>query len=163
MFHIIFKTTLRNIKKQKAFSFINIFGLSVGIACCALALFWIQYEISYDKFHQNADRIYRVLFTNAKHDDYSPNVPGGLAEYLKETFPEIIDATITGKSDLNLNYGEKGFFSTGFFIHPSFFDMFSFPFILGDAKTAFSQPLSIVLSEDLAKKLSRNSKIKSSF
>lgn len=153
MFKNVLKTTFRNIRKQKAFSFINIFGLAVGIACCALALLWIQYEISYDKFHQNADRIYRVLFTNAKHDDYSPNVPGGLADYLKETFPEIIDATITGSSNINLNYGEKGFFSTGFFIHPSFFDMFTYPFVQGDPNTAFSQPLSIVLSEDLAKKL----------
>ena len=93
-------------KKQKAFSFINIFGLAVGIACCALALLWIQHEISYDKFHQHTDQIYRVLFTNAKYNDYSPNIPGGLADYLKETYPEIIDATITGKNDLSLNSGE---------------------------------------------------------
>lgn len=153
MIRTILKTTFRNMKKQKAFSFINIFGLAVGIACCALALLWIQHEISYDKFHQHTDQLYRLLFTNAKYDDYSPNVPGGLADYLKETFPEIIDATITGKSDLNLNYGEKGFFSTGFFIHPSFFEMFTFTFVYGDPNTAFSHPLSIVISEDLSKKL----------
>ena len=140
-------------KKHKAFSFINIFGLAVGIACCALTLLWIQHEISYDKFHQSADQIYRVLFTNAKYDDYSPNVPGALADYLKDTYPEIVDATITGKSDLNLNYGEKGFLSAGFFIHPSFFKMFTFPFVHGDPKTAFTHPLSIVLSEDAAKQL----------
>lgn len=156
MFKIILKTIFRNTKKHKAFSFINIFGLAVGIACCALALLWTQHEISYDKFHQHIDQIYRVLFTNAKYDDYSPNVPGGLADYLKETFPEIIDATITGKSDLNLSYNEKGFFGTGFFIHPSFFEMFTFPFVHGDPNTAFTHPLSIVLSEDLAKKLFGN-------
>jgi putative ABC transport system permease protein len=153
MFKTTLKTTFRNTKKQKAFSFINIFGLAVGIACCALALLWVQYEISYDKFHQNADRIYRVLFTNAKHDDYSQNVPGGLADYLKATYPEIVDATITGSSNINLNHGDKGFFSTGFFVHPSFFQMFTFPFAQGDPDTAFAQPLSIVLSENLAKKL----------
>ena len=153
MFRIILKSTFRNMKKQKAFSFINIFGLAVGIACCALALLWIQYEISSDKFHQNADQIFRLLFTNAEHDDYSPNVPGGLADYLKNSCPEVIDTTIAGKSEFNLNYGEKGFFSTGFFVHPSFFEMFTFPFIQGGSQTAFNHPLSIVISEDLSNKL----------
>jgi putative ABC transport system permease protein len=153
MFKTTLKTTFRNMRKQKAFSFINIFGLAVGIACCALALLWVQHEISYDKFHQNADRIYRLLFTNAKHDDYSQSVPGGLADYLKNTYPEIIGATITGSRNINLNHGDKGFFCQGFFVHSSFFEMFTFPFAQGDPTTAFTHPISIVLSENLAQKL----------
>ena len=86
------KITWRNIKRHKAYSFINISGLAIGIACCLMILLFVQHEISYDRFHEEADRIYRVVFST--DDDGIPtNANGsfGVGPMLKKDFPEVIE------------------------------------------------------------------------
>ena len=152
------KISIRNIKKHKVYSFINIAGLAVGMACALLVFAWVQSEVSYDKFHKNRDRLFRVAFSTDKqilfaNSFFGEYLPGLSADYLKDNYPDIEAATIVGGTNSKLSVGEKSFTSYGSFVHPSFFEMFSFPFVKGDSKSAFSSPVSIVISEELAKRL----------
>jgi len=148
-----FKIAIRNLRRHKAYSLISISGLAVGLAISILTLIWVRHEASYDGFHANIDRLYRVVYTNDKREWSSSNVPGALADFLRETYPEVNEATVYGERKLSLSRGPEGLLATGYFVHPSFFRMFTFPFGRGDPESAFSQPLSIVLSEAMAAKL----------
>ena len=94
MFLNYLKITLRNLKRQKGYSFINIFGLAIGMASAILILFWIQDELSYDRFHTLSDRLYRVTdyerYSNGEEIIFSMN-PADLAPTLLENIPEIIN------------------------------------------------------------------------
>ena len=147
------KIAARNLRRQKAYSLISISGLAVGLAVSILTLIWVRHEASYDRFHTHIDRLYGVVYTNDKREWSSSYVPGALADCLKETYPEVAEATIYGERSLSLSRGPEGFLAKGYFVHPSFFRMFTFPFSQGNADAAFSEPLSIVLSEDLAERL----------
>jgi len=155
MFKNYLKVAVRNILRHKVYSFINIMGLAVGMACCILILLWIQDEMSYDRFHENADDIYRVI-QNINFADHSTTwaiTQGPLGPSLKEGFPEIINAARMRHEDfLTLTYNNKMFDETGFMVDGSIFEMFSFCLIRGDCATALSDPHSIVLSEELAEK-----------
>jgi ABC-type antimicrobial peptide transport system permease subunit len=130
-------------------------GLAVGMACCILILLWVQDEMSYDRFHENADDIYRVI-QNINFADHSTSwavTQGPLGPSLKEDFPEIINAARMRYEDfLTLTYNDKTFDETGLMADGSIFEMFSFSLITGDSTTALSAPHSIVLSEELAEK-----------
>lgn len=92
MFENYLKITLRNMKRLKGYSFINIAGLAVGIACTIFIFLWVQDELSFDRFHENADRIFRVVASTS--DDGSPtNTNGsfGVGPALKKDFPEVIE------------------------------------------------------------------------
>jgi len=153
MLKSIFKITLRNLKKNKGYSFINIAGLAVGIACTFLILLWVRFELSYDRFHKNGHELHKVVFTNEANDFYGDYVPGPMAEFLENEYPEIIHATNLGGIELKLSNGNKSFSGSGFFVHPSFFEMFTFPFKTGDSKTCFDNLLSIVITEEMADRL----------
>ena len=95
MFKNYLKVALRVIKRHKGYSLINIIGLSIGMACCIFILLWIQDELSYDKFHENADEIGRVI-THQQSEDGTQSAalsPPPLAEYLVSGYPEIVNAT----------------------------------------------------------------------
>jgi ABC-type antimicrobial peptide transport system permease subunit len=149
------KITFRNIRRHKGYSFINIAGLAIGITACVLLLLWVQDEWSYDRFHTNANELYRVLLdplgASTTHEAVSPPV---LAAKMKENFPEVVNTTRISKSGILLfNHGDKTFYEGGgIFADPNFFEMFSFPFLQGDPTTAFSELRSIVITEDLALK-----------
>jgi putative ABC transport system permease protein len=151
------KIALRNLIRDKEYSIINIAGLAVGMACCISIFLWIQHELSYDKFHKNVSELYRVIdeqhFSNGKTTQYAPTPPP-LAPALKRDFPEIINSTrIRNAGRTLLKYGENIFYENrGLFADPSIFDMFTFPFLKGDHETALSQPFSLVLTEEMAKK-----------
>ena len=149
----LLKSAARNLRRQKAVSLISISGLAVGLAVTILTLIWVRHEASYDRFHTHIDRLYGVVYTNEKREWSSSYVPGALADYLKATYPEVAEATIYGERSLSLSRGPEGFLAKGYFVHPSFFRMFTFPFSQGDAESAFSEPLSVVLSEDMAERL----------
>ena len=88
------KIALVNLKKHKAFSFINIFGLAIGMACCILIAAYVFHELSYDKFHEKADRIYRLrseLKISGEHLDIPKSSPP-MADHLVQNYPEVIDA-----------------------------------------------------------------------
>jgi putative ABC transport system permease protein len=129
------KIAVRNLTNNKTFSFINITGLAVGIACAVLIMLWVQYELSFDKFHKNADRLYKVCFTTEQKDFYGFYQPGPLAEYLKDNFPEIELSTNYADTRLKLSRETKGFFCNG------------------GTVTVLNSPNSIVLSKSLAQKI----------
>ncbi|CAB1063163.1 Acidobacterial duplicated orphan permease (function unknown) [Olavius sp. associated proteobacterium Delta 1] len=146
---------VRNILRHKVYSFINLMGLSVGMACCTLLLLWIQDELSYDRFHENAEDIYRVI-QNIKFADRSTTwaiTQGPLGPSLKKDFPEIINSTRTKPLEfITLNYKDKTFDETILLADGSIFEMFSFPFLKGDPRTALANSHSMVLAEEMAEK-----------
>jgi putative ABC transport system permease protein len=150
------KVILRNIRKHKGYSFINITGLAIGMACCLLISIWVLDELSYDRFHTNASLLYRV----EEDQQYSGRVfhvtvtPHPLGPALVEEIPEIVDATrYVWSGGLLFRYGEKAFFEYLIrAVDPSFFQMFTFPFIKGDKNRALESAHSLVISEDIAEK-----------
>ncbi|MFQ5571712.1 MAG: ABC transporter permease [Rhodothermales bacterium] len=156
MFTNYFKIALRVLFRNKGYSSINIFGLAVGMACSMLILLWVLDELSYDRFHEDAEDIYRVeedQFYSGRtfHVTVTPH-PVGPA--FKEEIPEIIDATrFNYLGSLLLRHGEASFYESGIAAtDPSFFQMFSFPFVKGDPVTALNDPYSLVITEEMAEK-----------
>ncbi len=157
------KVAFRNLWKNKAFSGINIFGLALGIACSLLIFLFVRDELSYDRFHKNADQVYRVVkdFVN---DDGSrlPDAtsPAALAPAMQKEMPEVVSVTRIrpnwGTKYL-VKYGEQKFSEERLFrVDSSFFDVFTFPFIRGNKASVFSDVNSIVLTESTAKKIFGN-------
>ncbi|MFC1724680.1 ABC transporter permease [candidate division KSB1 bacterium] len=156
MFKNYLKIAFRSMKRQKGFSLINISGLAVGMACCIIILLWVEHETSWDKFHNNLDRLYRVAFYAGtdKRDFNGAILPGPVAEYLKEKYPEIIKSTnYRYRGQVVFKVEDKQYPCKGVFVHPDFLEMFSFPVINGDIKTALSDPRSIVITEETAVKI----------
>ena len=157
MFRNYFKIALRNIRKQKAYSFINIVGLAVGMACCILILMWVWDEIRFDAFHANIETLYRV----AREDKggaspvHKGNTSGPLAMALKNEYPEIMNATrFAGyPGHCLVGYGDEVFREAGVaFADPAFLEMFSFDVKRGDRSTVLDLPNSILISESMASK-----------
>jgi putative ABC transport system permease protein len=156
-----FKIAFRNIIRNKVFALINILGLAVGMACFILITLWIRDELSYDKFHANKDNLYLLTIIHP-NDVIDPNVPYALAPRLADEFPEFVHYTrIYSLSDLRtcmFKY-EHGTESPVMFyedsvnlVDPSFFSMFSFPFISGDPESALQNPDSLVITDKIATK-----------
>ena len=155
MFKSYIKIAVRNLKKQKMFSAINIFGLAAGMSCTILIMLWVQDEMSFDKFHKNADNIYRVV----QDQHYSGGeifpvavTPGPLSKALKENFPEIVNSVRVKSNRRSLKYEDKIFYERLTYSDSTFFEMFSFPLIAGNPKTVLKNPYSILLSEEMAEK-----------
>jgi putative ABC transport system permease protein len=156
MFKNYLKTAFRNIRKNKLFSFINILGLSLGIATCFIIMLYVQDELSYDGFNKNADNIVRVVFhanLNGGKINESVSMPP-VAQTMKKDFPEVKDATrILDFGTPKITYNNTVFKDDRFaLVDPNFFSIFTLPMIKGDAKTALAQPDGIVLTEETAKK-----------
>jgi len=157
MFKNYLKIALRNIRRHRVYSFINISGLAVGITCCILMLLWVQDEMSYDRFHENANEIYRILSERQSAGEvfHSSQTPNALGPALKERYPEIVNfARFTGGfRGIILKYGDKTFNNDRVGIaDPSFFDVFTFPFVMGDPETALNNRYSMVITESMAQK-----------
>ena len=150
------KTAVRNLLKYKGFSFINIAGLGIGLACCLLIFLFVQDEMSYDRYHEKADRIYRAGFDAVLNNNASSGVVscGPLAPALVAEFPEVEAATRVRNYGFPVfRYGDKVFSEERvFWVDSTFVDVFTVPFILGDAKTALNKPASIVLTQSMANK-----------
>lgn len=150
------KTALRNIGRHKGYSFINITGLAIGMACCLLICLWIQDELSFDRFHAHTDSLYRVEFDqNYSGKEFHVNVtPYPMARALEAEIPEIeFAARYTGMGELLFKCNEKLIYETNIrAVDPIFLEMFSFPLIRGDKDTALSNIRSLVLSQTMAEK-----------
>ena len=155
-----FKIAFRNILKHKGFSFINIIGLAIGIACSILILVFVAHELSYDKFHDKSDRIYRIAVRASIGDTkinqtYSSSIT---FKKLLEDFPEIergVKFLEMGRVPVIL--GEKTFYEPRFFaVDSSFYDIFTIPLVQGDPKTALVEPNSMVISQNTAVKYFRD-------
>ena len=156
MFKNYFKIAVRNLKKQKGYAFINITGLAIGMACCILILLWVQDELSYDRFHDNLDSIYRIVCERQTENSmYRFAVtPAPIAAAFKKDFPEIEKATMLGfHGGFNVKYDNEIFRESRYrFVDTDFFDIFSFPLLRGNPQTVFSNPYSVVITEAMAKK-----------
>jgi putative ABC transport system permease protein len=156
MLYNYIKTALMNIKRHKGYAFINIFGLAIGMACSLLIFLWVQDETSFDRFHENASRIYRVEFDQK----YSTGLfhvgvtcyPLGPA--VKEEVPEVIESVrVVRLGSMLFRQGEKAMYEdNNVAVEPSYLDIFSFPLESGDAKTALTDIHSVVLSKTMAEK-----------
>ncbi len=150
------KVAKRNIFLQKGYSFINITGLALGMACSFLLLLWVYHQQSFDKFHKNAKNLYRLeQDQKTPQGDYRVVVTKSLAgPTLKESLPEVKNTSRTlqlGK--VLIKYKENIYYeNTTLIADSTFLQMFTFPLIAGDAKTCLNNPTSIVLSESTAKK-----------
>jgi putative ABC transport system permease protein len=147
---------LRNIFKDKTYSAINILGLTIGITCSMFLFLYILDELSFDRYHKNADNIYRVV-SNIKEPDNAftwavAQIP--MAEELRDNYPEVENAVRFFQMSRNLyKNGDQQFYEAEFFLADStVFDMFSYEFVKGDPATAIDLPFSIVLTEKIAKK-----------
>lgn len=149
------KIAWRNLWKNKLFSFINIIGLAVGVACCVLIFLYVQNELSYDKYNEKADRIYRitsVIFQENKQDRFAPTSPI-TAQKIQDGFPEVEKIVRLNFAGRLLSYKDKKFYDTKTVLADStFFDIFSLPLLEGNPKKALSTPYSIVVTEKIAKK-----------
>ncbi len=150
-----FKITFRNMKGHKGYSFINIAGLAVGIACCLLIFSWARYELSFDRFHENARDIYRLIseFHSPEGEiNYTDTNQAPLAAVLTDKYPEIVNSTRALRWEWKVGRENKQFEENIWLVDPAFVDMFTISFIQGDPATALSNPESIVLTETLVKK-----------
>jgi putative ABC transport system permease protein len=151
-----FKIAWRNLIRHKAFSLINIGGLSIGIAACLLISLYVNYELSYDSYHQKRDRIVRV--TNIMRTPETDNItialaPGLLATTLKQNYPEVETAVRFEPDRAIMKVNDQLFKETNVYkTDANVFDVFSYSFIEGNAATALTDPHSIVITASLAKK-----------
>ncbi len=147
------KVAIRSFRAHKMYSFINVLGLSVALACCFFILLWAQDEISYDRFHEDGDQIYRVMRHANFDGDISTtsSIPMPLAHALETNYPEITQSILMGwESQEVLGIEDVSFRVTMRSFGSNFFDLFSFPLILGDPESALSDPNSIAISESVA-------------
>ena len=151
-----FTVAYRNMLRHKGYSLINITGLAIGLAACILILLYLSYELSYDDFWENSDRIYRpVLNGILGEDEFNMAVTcAPLAQALINEFPEVeMVARVRGYGYPVLRYGDKVFSEERFFHADSnFFEIFGIRFILGDSKTALTKPNTVVITESMRRK-----------
>jgi len=154
MFKNYFKTAWRNLINNKVHSFINIVGLSVGLACSLLILLWVQNELSIDKFHKNDARLYKLYEREyyKDHVDGNYDTHGLLAEELKKKIPEVEDAVMMQEeNDLTaLKANDKILKVEGTGASAGLFTMFSYPLLQGSAASALNSTVSMAISEKTA-------------
>ncbi len=151
-----FKIALRNLFKNKTFSLINVLGLAIGLTASFLIMLWVTDELSFDRFHENADSLYIVLadeHLGGNVQTYT-ETPGPLAEALKTEIPEIVNATrVNYLDDFLVSYEDKHFVEDKTLgVDSTFLSMFSFPLVRGNVQLMFDGPDNILLTEKMAKK-----------
>ncbi|MDP4214334.1 MAG: ABC transporter permease, partial [Bacteroidota bacterium] len=152
------KIAWRNLWKNKAFSFLNISGLAIGMASAILILLWIQNEVSYDRFHKNDPYLYEA-WNRGSFDgtmQYWNATPKVLGPTLKKDYPEIADVARTNSGWFVVAVGEKKLSAEYLMVDPSFLSLFSFPMVKGNPATALNSVYSVVITEKMAKKMFGN-------
>ncbi len=151
-----FKTAWRNLKRNKVYSAINITGLSLGLACAMLILLYVKDEVSYDRFHQDVTRIYRVVNKEIKPDGSIGGINGYSGYFQGPRFtaaiPELLHFVRFRENHVDLKTGTEIQSQQIFYTDSAFFSAFTFPLLSGNPETALKQPNSIVISEDMAKR-----------
>ncbi len=149
------KTAFRNLWKNKTYSFLNIFGLAVGITCAGFIFLWVENEKSYNCFHEKYDNVYQVM----EHQAYDGKnytfaaTPGLLAPTMKTELPGVkATARTTWQQKVLFSLGDKAIFEKGFFADSSLFDIMTLPFVQGNKGSIFTQLHSLVISEKMARK-----------
>jgi len=156
MFKNYLKIAWRNLLKNKGYSVINMGGLAIGMACFLMILMFINNELSYDNYHEKGEQIYRVVhhMGSAEAEDkwIWGNAPIGPA--LKEDFSEVTEKVqFSGRSDVLLKYNANAFQESNcFYVDATVFEVFTWPLLSGNHKTALEAPYTVVLTESTAKK-----------
>jgi predicted permease len=157
MFRTNLKSGLRNFWKNKSYSFLNILGLAIGIACAGLIFLWVEDEMSFDNVHQKKDRLYLVMnnWPFTQNFNTYDNTPGLMGPAIKSELPGIANTCrITeGQSSQLIRIGNKSVYAGGVYADSTLFSMFTIPFIQGNAASAFKELHSMVITEKAAKKL----------
>ena len=151
------KIALRNLIRHKGYTFINIFGLATGIICCLLILVYVQDELSYDKYHEKAEQIYRIVNAGVIRGNQieMPLVSGPWGPAMVEEFPEVLKAVRIKPPDSRwvITNGEKKFPEKGlYFADPTFLEIFDVEMVVGDPETTLDAPYSMVITEEMAEK-----------
>jgi putative ABC transport system permease protein len=157
MFQNYIKIAIRNLLKQKSFTFINVIGLAIGMTCFVLIFLYVRFELSYDATHEKADQIYRIAIERIYPDKVRlwGRTAFPIAQTFQEEYDEILQGTrlLTNNNTIVITYGEKNFEENRvMFADPNIFEVFTIPLIQGDAKTALSQQNSAVITEETAQK-----------
>jgi len=151
-----FKTTLRNLWKNRAYSFLNIFGLAIGITCAGLIFLWAEDELNWDSFNVKKNNLYYVR-ENQKYETYTAtfgSTPGLLAPAMQTEIPGIANTCRMNEDNASrlFTIDDKSMYASGHYAESSIFNMFTLPFVQGNAANAFKQLYSIVITEKTAKK-----------
>jgi len=151
------KIAFRNIIRHKGYTLINIFGLATGIICCLLILVYVEDELSYDRYHEKADQIYRIVNAGVIRGNQIeiPLVSGPWGPAMVEELPEVLKAVRIKPPDSRwvIAYGEKRFPEKGlYFTDPAFFDVFDVEMVVGDPAHVLDAPYSMVITEEMAEK-----------
>ncbi len=151
------KVAFRNIKKYKAYSFINLAGLAVGMSACILILLWVQNELSFNRFHEKADQIFRAVEHERMSDGRAlsyPLFPTGFGPALKKDYPQVLEtARLRRYRGRIVRVGDISFYENDFaFADPELLEIFTFPLLRGNKDTVLSDPSSLILTEEMAKK-----------
>jgi putative ABC transport system permease protein len=161
MFKNFFKTTIRSLQRNKGYSFLNIFGLAIGITCAGLIFLWVEDELSFDQFNTKKNQLYYIR-ENQKYDTYTAtfgSTPAPMAPVIKAEIPGIANTCrINGLDTKLITIDNKSMYAGGSYVDVSLFSMFTFPFVQGDAKTVFKELHSMVITESTAKKFFGNEK-----
>ncbi|MFC2082268.1 ABC transporter permease, partial [Bacteroidota bacterium] len=155
MFKNYLKIAFRNILRQKGYSFINISGLALGIACCIFIFMWVNDELSYDNYNKNIDNLYRVEQDYYYEDQtFHINVtPTAAGPAYKDKIPEVLNACRINRAEILLGYNEIQFYESNVrLIDSTFMEMFTLDLLKGDKHSALDQPTSIIINDEIAKK-----------
>jgi putative ABC transport system permease protein len=156
MFRNYTTIAFRNLKRQKAYSIINISGLALGLSVFLILSVWVLHELSYDRFHEKTPLIFRVNEIRHFPDDvqYSSRTPGPLSRVLKETFPEVKEAVrFAWTGERVIRYKDRVYYENAIITaDPEFLNMFTFSFIKGNKKNALDQLYSMIITESIADK-----------
>ncbi len=151
------KTSFRNLLRHKSYTFINVLGLTVGIATSIFILLWITDELSFDRFHANSDRTFSVFINNTYPDgriETYPATPAKLKDVLESEIPEVeVAAQYSFETELLIKNGIYGYTETGMYSDPALFTIFSFPIVSGNATKPLTDIKSIAISQSLADKI----------
>jgi len=155
-----FRLSLRRIRRQRIYSLINVAGLAVGLACCVTIILYVTNELTYDSFHPDAKRLYRIATRqkNQVGDSRFAATPGPLAPALAAEYPQVAKAARVVPPPENADHvlvvqGEKRFFERRvWFVDPDIFQVFRLPVLQGDPGAAFARPYAVALTEAAARK-----------
>jgi len=154
MFASYLRLALRLMFRQRVSSGIKLTGLALGIACCLVLFLYIQHELSFDRFHEKADFIYRVHQVSENEgvvDSYAGS-PAPLGPMLLQEFPEVQKTVRIGDNGFKVVSEGRYFYETIFYADSEIFEVFTLPFVKGDPKSAFREPHSLVISQEISRK-----------
>jgi hypothetical protein len=148
------RSAIRNLLRNKSYSFLNVFGLAIGVACAGIIFLWVEDELNYDSSFFNKSQIYQVM-TNQTYDGIIrtfPSTPGKLAPALEKELPGVLNACRVSRNKSLFSVGDKAIYESGIFTDSSFLPIFSIEFLEGNPKQALTGLNSVVISEKMAKK-----------